>query len=140
MSKELIARLRDKDRIVIDGLFHCVPAMREAADALERAEQETKRAFDVLALYGVPQERAKTVANGIDVLATRCQREQQFAEQERLAFGERVREESYSAVVRYAEQYAIRNGHTMGKAKSWQILQAAQSIRALDLRALGKEE
>ena len=137
MSKELIERLRmfadsygdvDIPRAEFEDMD--IALIQSAADALERAEQETKRAFDVLALYGVPQERAKTVANG----------EQQFAEQERLAFGERVREESYSAVVRYAEQYAIRNGHTMGKAKSWQILQAAQSIRALDLRALGKEE
>lgn len=33
-------RLRDKDAIVISGLFHCAPVMREAADRIDQLERE----------------------------------------------------------------------------------------------------
>lgn len=38
---------------------------------------EVKQAFRVLAAHGVPKERARTVANGIDVLLTRYSKEMQ---------------------------------------------------------------
>lgn len=34
-----------------------------------------ERAFQMLAIHGVPKERARTLSNGVDVLATRMQRE-----------------------------------------------------------------
>ena len=37
--------------------------------------KEIENAYAMLSLYGVPRNRANTAANGIDVLATRYQRE-----------------------------------------------------------------
>lgn len=36
---------------------------------------EVERAFKMLSVHGVPRERARTVANGIDVLSTRYSKE-----------------------------------------------------------------
>lgn len=41
---------------------------------------KNEKAFSMLALYGVPRKRAGSIANGIDVLATRMQREIQSLE------------------------------------------------------------
>jgi hypothetical protein len=48
---------------------------RAVVDELTRLRKELALAFDVLALYGVPQERARTVHNGIHVLEQRMSRE-----------------------------------------------------------------
>jgi chromosome segregation ATPase len=37
---DLVERLRDRDAIVLSGLFYCGPVMREAATALEAKEKE----------------------------------------------------------------------------------------------------
>ena len=47
-----------------------------------KAEKEIDLAFSMLAINGVPPERAKTVANGIDVLVTRMARENSFLREE----------------------------------------------------------
>jgi hypothetical protein len=42
---------------------------------LSKAERECELAFSMLGMNGVPRDRAKTVANGIDVLVTRLRSE-----------------------------------------------------------------
>ena len=42
---ELVRRLRDKDQIVIGGLFYCIPVMREAASALSAQQPVAWIAF-----------------------------------------------------------------------------------------------
>jgi hypothetical protein len=37
-------------------------------------ETEVERAYQMLSMYGIPRERARSVANGIEVLATRIRR------------------------------------------------------------------
>jgi soluble cytochrome b562 len=44
-------------------------------DRMKKAEAEIKRAFSALSLCGVPEERARSVANGIQVFVTRIDRE-----------------------------------------------------------------
>ena len=52
--------------------------MREQLMASEAdAQAERIRAFSTLEVYGVPRERARSVSNGIEVLATRYRRERQ---------------------------------------------------------------
>lgn len=36
----IVDRLRDRDAIVLAGMFHAVPVMREAADAIEALRRE----------------------------------------------------------------------------------------------------
>src|ERR1700722_731561 len=50
-------------------------------DERDKLAAENERAFQMLECLGVPQERAKTVSNGIDVYATRMNRAAQDAEQ-----------------------------------------------------------
>jgi len=45
-----------------------------------KAEAEVERAFQMLAVYGVPQERARTVGNGIEVLMQRMNKERMAIE------------------------------------------------------------
>lgn len=37
---DIVDRLRDRDNIVLAGLYHAVPVMREAADEIERLRRE----------------------------------------------------------------------------------------------------
>lgn len=41
---------------------------------LREVQEERDRAYSILALHGVPQKRAKSVSNGIQVLMTRMQK------------------------------------------------------------------
>lgn len=52
----------------------------EAADRIESLEQEQERAYSVLEMYGIPKERARSLATGIMVFDTRMQREVQSLE------------------------------------------------------------
>jgi hypothetical protein len=45
-SKVLIHQLRDRDSIVLSGLFHCIPVMRMAADKIEQLEAALKWACE----------------------------------------------------------------------------------------------
>lgn len=40
---DLIERLRDRDAVVLNGLFHAIPAMNEAADEIERLRATQER-------------------------------------------------------------------------------------------------
>ena len=53
--------------------INAFPVYARPAPSSEKGELE--RAFAMLTMHGVPKERAKTVANGIDVLMTRVDRE-----------------------------------------------------------------
>lgn len=44
---------------------------------LEEAKNEIAKTFSILSVYGVPQERARRVANGIEVLVTQMDRQVQ---------------------------------------------------------------
>lgn len=59
---ELIARLD------AEGDWKAAAALREQAGEIERA-------YNMLSMHGVPQERARSVANGIAVLVTRMDKE-----------------------------------------------------------------
>ena len=67
-TKDLCSRLRSYSP---ENKFHVVI---EAADAIDRLTAERDRAYSVLEAYGVPRDRARNVANGIEVLATRLNR------------------------------------------------------------------
>lgn len=54
-----------------DALIVEVEQQRKRIAELEAAQQA---AFSMLELFGIPRTRAKTVANGVDVLATRYRR------------------------------------------------------------------
>jgi hypothetical protein len=41
---DIVERLRDRDAIVMSGLFHAVPTMQEAADEIERLRRSPVRA------------------------------------------------------------------------------------------------
>jgi hypothetical protein len=58
------------------------------------AGEETERAFQMLEVYGVPRQRAKTVANGIEVLATRFSKDAPAVE-----VVEKQRREYYQGIV-----------------------------------------
>lgn len=49
--------------------------MRAGVPVVAICNQEIKRGFQMLAIYGVPQERARYIHNGIDVLMTRVAKE-----------------------------------------------------------------
>ena len=52
--------------------------MREQLMASEAdAQAERTRGFSMLEVYGVPRKRARSVSNGIEVLATRHRRDRQ---------------------------------------------------------------
>jgi hypothetical protein len=50
---------------------------------LEKPGEEIERAYQVLQMYGVSRERAKTIANGIDVLETRYRKDRNCFEGEK---------------------------------------------------------
>ena len=49
---DLIERLRDRDAVVTRGLFHAFPAMREAADELERLSSAVRGMREALEKAG----------------------------------------------------------------------------------------
>jgi hypothetical protein len=53
---------------------------------LERLQEEVERAYLFLTVYGVSRERAKTIANGIDVLETRYRKDINAANAELASF------------------------------------------------------
>jgi endonuclease III len=61
---------------VWQGMFNA------AIDRAEKAEADIDRAFQMLAVYGVSRERARHVANGIDVLMQRMNKEHAALEAE----------------------------------------------------------
>lgn len=63
------------------------PAEREEK---ERLNQDIKNAYATLQMYGVPELRAKTVANGIQVLVSRLDKEANFQDQELAAEREKT--------------------------------------------------
>ena len=65
---ELVRRLRDKDQIVIGGLFYCIPVMREAATALS-AQQPVGTVEEVTHAYGTKVKWARKMVAG-EVLYT----------------------------------------------------------------------
>lgn len=54
--------------------------------------EQLDRAYSVLELYGVPKERARSVANGIEVLVTRCNRQIQDLKFSNTALKDALRE------------------------------------------------
>ena len=64
----LIKRLLDKDAIVIHGLFHCIPAMREAAEALS-TQQPVGTVEEVTHAYGTKVKWERKMVAG-EVLYT----------------------------------------------------------------------
>lgn len=74
-AREEISQLREGS--VVPVSWYEKESARAAA-----AEREVERAFAALELCGVPRERAKSVANGIQVFMTRTDRERISAEHE----------------------------------------------------------
>lgn len=69
--------LRSPDGTEKPGAWY-VPETEHAALRAQVGELQRSldQAFSILGLYGVPRERAKTVANGVDVFAARCQKQE----------------------------------------------------------------
>ena len=65
---ELARRLRDKDQIVIGGLFYCIPVMREAATALS-TQQPVGTVEEVTHAYGTKVKWERKMVAG-EVLYT----------------------------------------------------------------------
>jgi len=40
---DIVERLRDRDSVVLSGLYHAIPAMQEAANEIERLRAEVER-------------------------------------------------------------------------------------------------
>jgi hypothetical protein len=74
--------LSDEDVRDIQAGLRELAALRKAHAAIQR---EHERAFQILDAYGVTRERAKSVGNGIDVLATRLSREVDALQREHAA-------------------------------------------------------
>jgi len=50
-SADIVDRLRDRDAMVIGGMFHAIPALREAADEIERLRERNRlQAQDIMTL------------------------------------------------------------------------------------------
>jgi hypothetical protein len=65
------------------------------ADGIAQGRREIDQAFSMLEHMGIPRERAKTVANGIDVLVTRLHREMDAREHAAKDQGRREAVEEY---------------------------------------------
>jgi len=72
----------DVFRSIAKRILSALEAEKPAEDA------ESERAFSMLSVYGVTKERAKTVSNGIDVLATRYRKDRNGFEGEKQSFAE----------------------------------------------------
>ena len=61
------------------GKTHVLPdlgvLLKWLMDQIEKLEWKIRRAYAMLSVYGVPEERAGSISNGIDVLATRYKKE-----------------------------------------------------------------
>jgi hypothetical protein len=57
-------------------------AILHSLESLADLQNRQSRAFQMLSIYGVPEERAKSVSNGIDVLMTRVGKEVRAIEQQ----------------------------------------------------------
>jgi len=84
----------------------------EATIRAETAETERERAFSMLSAEGVPRERAKTIANGVDVLATRYRRDIQGAEAQLAAL--RAAVEELLKALEYVADKGHYGAHTAG--------------------------
>ena len=69
MSAKLVREIAET--LADQGMNGAVQTLKEAAKVLDDYE----RAFQMLDSYSIPRDRARTVSNGIMVLATRMQRE-----------------------------------------------------------------
>lgn len=80
-----IAALREFPVAVAAELYRLAPGRKppngddilvlcDAAEASLRATNEIERAYQILEVNGVPRDRARNIANGIDVLVTRMER------------------------------------------------------------------
>lgn len=77
-NKDGCCDVRRAMRQVEEIIAHARQLETELSAALQRAEKaeaEIKRAFSALSFCGVPEERARSVANGIQVFMTRIDRE-----------------------------------------------------------------
>lgn len=72
MTPEDVEKLMSESCLCNDGLCDNCNALMSAIRSLC---EERDRAWTTIGRYGVPRERAKTLANGIDVLVTRMDRE-----------------------------------------------------------------
>jgi hypothetical protein len=87
--------VQDIERGFMQGAYARLKNLQNAERELAQAQTEIKghmrvvdelradldRAYQILELHGVPRERAKSVANGIDVLASRFDKQNHFYEQ-----------------------------------------------------------
>jgi hypothetical protein len=70
------------------------------ADGIAQGRREIDRAFSMLEHFGVPRERAVTIANGIDVLITRMHRKMESSIFEAKDQGRRGAAEAAVALLR----------------------------------------
>lgn len=97
--------------------------LRAEVASLSRIETE---AFDMLSLYGVPKGRAKNVANGIEVLATRFRRQTADLSQQLAAANGRID--------------ALMLEHCPDEMTKEQLANWAAHQRRADLSEAGKEQ
>jgi hypothetical protein len=114
-SADIVDRLRDRDAIVIGGLFHAIPALKEAADEIERLRQELNFAFNRIADKDVILSRG--VAQGAPPPS-----KEQIAAQVLLAMSDKVGSDTYG--VSYALK--INKGRAERAAESILSLIATQ--------------
>ena len=100
--------------------------------ALAEARASEEKAFSMLGANGVPQERARSVANGIDVLATRMQRENTAQREEIDALRELLNEAQRMAVPREPTASMHRAAVEMIRDKNASLKFGGEAIGAED--------
>lgn len=67
-SPDIVERLRDRDAVVVSGLFHAIPTMHEAAKEIERLREAVNHEIDRADLYA--NSRPATPTGGEDIPET----------------------------------------------------------------------
>jgi len=88
------------------------------------------RMFSVLAAYGVPRERARTVENGIEVLMARTRKESTALEQRILALEAALQAVKESAITLIAGVHACNDSRELLRAGS-ALMNTIDAARAL---------
>jgi hypothetical protein len=93
-SKQALVKLESQSGMIHEMLEEAL-ASDSKSDGIAQGRREIDQAFSMLERFGVPRERAVTIANGIDVLITRMHRKMESSIFEAKDHGRREAAEAY---------------------------------------------
>jgi hypothetical protein len=111
---DMVAEERD---VFQKSALYWVASASDEKHRAERAEAEVARAYQTLAVYGVPQERARNIGNGVEVLMQRVNKER-MAIEARIAALEAERE----GLAKDAERYRWLRKAQSQVARTWIVI------------------